>query len=190
MKDYYKILEVDFDADDEDIKRAYRRIALKYHPDKNSSDKATQKFIEATEAYEILIDTSRREEYDSFYKAGSQDSEMSQNDKANYKQKEKDWSKYGKAKAQEYAAMKYAKFAKRAFQEVKIGFSYIPNLIAIIIVGMILIGTAIALPNAFEAGRFYGFLLLLVVSSIAYLEYTLFDVLISDYKEDRNVQFD
>lgn len=190
MKDYYKILGVDFDADDEDIKRAYRKIALKYHPDKNSSDDATEKFIKATEAYEVLIDPKRREEYDSFYEAGSHDPKMSQSERNNYKEKEKDWSKYGREKAKEYASMQYVKFTKRAFQEVKIGFSYIPNLIAIIIVGMILIGTAMSLPYVFEAGSFYGFFLLLLLSSMAYLEYSLFNVLISDYKEDRNIQFD
>jgi len=54
VKDYYKILEIDFSADILTIKKAYRRLALKYHPDRNKSPDAAKKFIEITEAFEVL----------------------------------------------------------------------------------------------------------------------------------------
>jgi curved DNA-binding protein len=63
-KDYYKILGVDRNADDKDIKRAYRQLALKYHPDKNPGDKqAEERFKEINEAYEVLGDPEKRRKY-------------------------------------------------------------------------------------------------------------------------------
>ncbi len=64
-KDYYKILGVDRNASLEEIKRAYRRLALKYHPDRNPGDKAAEeKFKEINEAYQVLSDPEKRARYD------------------------------------------------------------------------------------------------------------------------------
>ncbi len=66
-KDYYEILGVDRSADTQEIKKAYRKMALKYHPDKNPGDKdAEEKFKEASEAYEVLADEQKRTMYDRF----------------------------------------------------------------------------------------------------------------------------
>lgn len=65
FKDYYKILEVDKNATQDDIKKSYRRLAKKYHPDKNPGDKsAEEKFKEITEANEVLSDPEKRKKYD------------------------------------------------------------------------------------------------------------------------------
>ena len=65
MKDFYKILGIDYDADNDEIKKSYRKLAVKYHPDKNPGDKvAEKKFMEATDAYEVLKDSSKRKSYD------------------------------------------------------------------------------------------------------------------------------
>lgn len=70
-RDYYEVLGVDRDADATAIKKAYRRIAMKYHPDRNSDDpQAEDKFKEASEAYEILADAEKREAYDRFGHSG------------------------------------------------------------------------------------------------------------------------
>ncbi|WP_297056636.1 J domain-containing protein [Thermosulfurimonas sp.] len=66
-KDYYKILGVPRDASQEEIKRAYRRLALKYHPDRNRGNKeAEEKFKEINEAYAVLSDPEKRRQYDLF----------------------------------------------------------------------------------------------------------------------------
>jgi len=66
-RDYYEVLGVDRDASDNEIKKAYRKLAVKYHPDRNKEDPdAAERFREATEAYEVLKDTQRRAQYDRF----------------------------------------------------------------------------------------------------------------------------
>lgn len=66
-RDYYEILEVSKTASEDDLKKAYRKLAMKNHPDKNPGNKqAEEKFKEATEAYEVLKDPKRRSQYDQF----------------------------------------------------------------------------------------------------------------------------
>ena len=66
-RDYYKILGVNRAATQEEIKKAYRKLAMKYHPDKNPDNKdAENKFKEAAEAYEVLSDSEKREQYNQF----------------------------------------------------------------------------------------------------------------------------
>src|SRR5437773_2075488 len=66
-RDYYEVLAVDRSAGEEDIKKAYRKLALKYHPDKNPGDKAAEEaFKEIGEAYEALSDPQKRAAYDQY----------------------------------------------------------------------------------------------------------------------------
>jgi len=67
-RDYYEVLGVSKDASADEIKKAFRRLAIKYHPDKEGGDEA--KFKEVNEAYEVLKDTSKRQRYDQFGHAG------------------------------------------------------------------------------------------------------------------------
>jgi len=70
-RDYYEVLGVNRDASDQDIRKAYRRLAMKYHPDRNPDDaKAEDQFKEAKEAYEILSDAEKRAAYDQYGHAG------------------------------------------------------------------------------------------------------------------------
>ncbi len=70
-RDYYKILGVSKDTDAKEIKKAYRRVAMKYHPDRNPDDpNADDKFKEASEAYEVLSDAEKRAAYNQFGHAG------------------------------------------------------------------------------------------------------------------------
>jgi len=70
-RDYYEVLGIDKSADQDAIKKAYRKLAVKYHPDRNPGDKeAEEKFKEATEAYEVLSDDQKRPIYDQYGFAG------------------------------------------------------------------------------------------------------------------------
>ncbi len=70
-RDYYEVLGVDKGASADEIKKAYRKMAIKYHPDKNPGDKeAEEKFKEAAEAYDVLSDEQKRARYDQFGHAG------------------------------------------------------------------------------------------------------------------------
>ncbi|TKY63503.1 DnaJ-like subfamily B member 1 [Spatholobus suberectus] len=70
--DYYKLLQVDRNASDEDLKRAYRRLAMKWHPDKNPNNKkdAEAKFKQISEAYDVLSDPQKRAVYDQYGEEG------------------------------------------------------------------------------------------------------------------------
>lgn len=65
-RDYYEILGVSKDASAQEIKKAYRKLALKFHPDKNKADDAEDKFKEINQAYEVLSDEQKRKSYDQF----------------------------------------------------------------------------------------------------------------------------
>ncbi|MBC8285153.1 MAG: DnaJ domain-containing protein [Nitrospinae bacterium] len=71
MKDYYAVLEIKKGASDDGIKKAYRKLAMKYHPDRNEGDaKAESKFKDISEAYAVLSDKKKRQEYDQFGSEG------------------------------------------------------------------------------------------------------------------------
>ena len=72
-RDYYEVLETQKGASDEEIKKAYRKLAMKHHPDRNQGDSskvAEEKFKEAKEAYEMLSDAQKRGAYDQYGHAG------------------------------------------------------------------------------------------------------------------------
>lgn len=77
MKDYYQVLDITKNASPEEIKKAYRKQALKYHPDKNPGDKSAEaKFKEVSEAYEVLSDENKKRVYDQYGEEGLKGSGM------------------------------------------------------------------------------------------------------------------
>src|SRR3989339_2067098 len=72
-EDYYKILGIEKNADASEIKKAYRKLAMKYHPDKTKGDKSLEeKFKKISEAYAVLSDPEKRSQYDTYGSAGFQ----------------------------------------------------------------------------------------------------------------------
>ena len=69
-RDYYEVLGVDKNADEKTIKKAYRELAMKYHPDVSEEESAADKFKEISEAYAVLSDDEKRQRYDQFGHAG------------------------------------------------------------------------------------------------------------------------
>ncbi len=188
MKDYYIILQLDFRSDILAVKKAYRRLALKYHPDKNNEPNASQKFIEITEAYEVLRDPEKKKEYDRIYQIcfgskGKSPFELDDKDENIHRQKK--WENFGKEKAKEYSSIPYEEFAKRLLKEISIGSSYIPNVIAIMLVGGSALVMSTMLPKVFEGDILAGLLFLLVILGMGYLAYRLYLVAQADYKEER-----
>lgn len=69
-KDYYKVLGIQKGASEDEIKKAYRKQALRYHPDKNKSPGAEEKFKEIAEAYDVLSDSKKKDIYDRYGEEG------------------------------------------------------------------------------------------------------------------------
>ncbi|MGZ5549811.1 MAG: DnaJ domain-containing protein, partial [Nitrososphaeraceae archaeon] len=69
-RDYYEILEIQKNASKDEIKNTYRKLALKYHPDRNKSPNAEEKFKEISEAYAVLSDDQKRQQYDQLGHSG------------------------------------------------------------------------------------------------------------------------
>lgn len=78
-KDYYKILGIPKTAKDDEVKKAYRKMALRYHPDKNKTIGAEEKFKEVAEAYEVLSDKKKRDIYDKYGEEGLKGNKGKQN---------------------------------------------------------------------------------------------------------------
>lgn len=83
-EDYYKVLGIARDASEDDVKRAYRKMALKYHPDKNSAAHAEEKFKEIGKAYQVLSDQKKRLTYDKYGDDGLSNAEHSRRSASSY----------------------------------------------------------------------------------------------------------
>ena len=191
IKNYYKILEISPNSTLEEIKKAFRKLALQYHPDKNKASNAHEKFIEITEAYEVLKDDEKRKEYDKIYhvffgegqQAGREEEKY---ENRNYEERRKQWEDLGRRMADEYSSIPFEEFARRLLKEVSIGASYIPNLIAILITGGGGIMMLTMLPSlASDVGGGAAIVILLFVAGFIYLTYRLYLVAKADYSEDR-----
>lgn len=171
MKNYYKVLEIDFGADIMTVKKAYRRLAFKYHPDKNKNPNAAEMFIEITEAYEVLKEPVKRREYDSFYKEYFKvKTNFRQSSTENiYKNWQREWEEYGRKKAQEYSAIPFDEFAKRLMKEFSIGANYIPNAIAMITVLIGAIFLIIKMPIILKYGRGIAAFFLILTIGLLYI---------------------
>lgn len=184
MKNYYKILEVDFNTSADEIKKAYRRLALKYHPDRNPNI-SSKFFIEVTEAYEVLFDATKRQTYDNYFKQFLRDDEIATEATGENFQNFNQWQERGETKAREYSEMKFEDFDNLLFKEIKIGLGYLPNIFTIGLVGLMIVGIVSVLPKALGDNPGMGLYFILCLGGLGILVYFLYKVMASDYKEER-----
>ena len=191
MKNYYKILDIEFGSDIGIVKKAYRQLAFKFHPDINKSPDAAQKFIEITEAYEVLRNLNRKLEYDRLFKDYLKSNiEIVQTESLNnFEFKQKEWAENARKKANEYSSLSYQEFTKRLLRELNIGKDYIPNVIAMILVSFLALSFFSFMPDAFAKMGGFGLIILLFPLSLCYLVYRLYLIAKLDYLEDRKRKF-
>ncbi|MCC6252009.1 MAG: DnaJ domain-containing protein [Bacteroidia bacterium] len=158
MKDYYKILGVDRNSDDMEIKKAYRKLAFRYHPDVNKDMVAGTMFKEVNEAYATLGNSIKRRHYDMYYSSID-----GKNVKINDKYKQDKGRKYGTAyrhKNQAYAYQNYRQTAKR--KENQGDFTQLENWMfaSLVVIGVIAIILAVRdlVMNEIDVDSFSGIL--------------------------------
>jgi hypothetical protein len=159
-ENYYRILGLPYDASIDEIKRAYRKLAYLYHPDKNPSPEAKDKFIAVTEAYEFLITNHDR----------IRDSEIA------FRQAMEDWRKYrqdrSRFRANKFAHASYNNFKKSNFYKSTRIFdatmAFYSMIISILVIVMSVRGYIYRLHNPYmdEKPSLLGFVLLLLIGFI------------------------
>lgn len=179
FKDYYQILEIQNSASIAEIKKAYRQLALKYHPDKNKDFNAQEKFVEITEAYEVLKNFEQRNIYDQLYNSKKSSEKATER---NYTERQKQWTYEGRAKAKEYSEMDFDLFIKNIIGEIKV---VAKNSLSIGLVIFCVIG-AIAGFSLMSISPFLGIFTILLWGSLGVL---LFKRTKENYKNDRNKMF-
>jgi curved DNA-binding protein CbpA len=158
IPDYYKILGLPKSASKNEIKKAYRKLALEFHPDHNRNPDAHEKFISINEAYLILFDEEARVKYDAEYdvyfkkekfktKSENEYSEENNEKKRAYNNEKRfddsdldDWSKKAKQQGAEYARMTFDEFSKMLLGIVKETGFQLGNVLLIILGSLITMG--------------------------------------------------
>lgn len=178
MKNYYKILNVNSKSDLGEIKKAYRDLALKFHPDRCKQPGAHERFVEINEAYEILKDETKRKLYNRLWTELNSENKNN-SDKLNEDiLKNKEWANDARQKAEEYSNMKFDDFADKIIEELKVGISYAPNFVFI----AICLGCAVLSFSILQNEPLQGSIMLLAFGIGGYF---LYDRAKKDYIKER-----
>lgn len=156
MKDYYKILGIYKNASLSEVKTSFRKLALKYHPDKNPGRDASMRFYEITEAYEVLKNQDKRKEYDDIYSQIFSTRNIARSD-ASINIKQQKWTEHGKQKAEEYSRMKFSDFIHLAVDSAVFHGGYASRIgcVTFLFTGSGIFGL-VMLPLMFSEGVFDG----------------------------------
>ena len=170
MKNYYEILQISPESDLINIKRAYRKLALKFHPDRNRAIDAAKNFIEIHEAYQVLSNPQNRFKYDAYF--NFKKSQKQTQEKVEIIIFTEESSNIGKEKARKYSQMSYEEYKRTILREIGLKASYFPFVITILMVAIFFIVSFIgSLTSFFQNSYFYGFYgLLLSIGLLAILK--------------------
>ena len=177
MKNYYSILAINNTADLLTIKKTYRKLAIQYHPDKNSSIEASKKFIKITEAFHVLRNMESRKQYDAIFT-----SSLAKTSSPDFTNQKETWKQEGKQKAKEYSSIPIDDFIKRIIDEVQIVARYSVNFLLI----AFCLFAVVTSPTAFSIDPFLGIFCLILYSGLGYL---LFNRTKEAYQKDRKNKF-
>lgn len=154
--DYFKVLSVDKNATTDQIKKAYRKLAFKHHPDVCKDANANEKFIKIQEAYEILVDIELRVKYIYLYDLHYQTQPKTNFQKEYGKTREAEFNKYREAateSAVKKSKEKFSTFRENVGQAIGKGFNIATDIYAVIIGLMIIGGTFVNLSDYLEGNE-------------------------------------
>lgn len=193
MKNYYALLGIDTSATKADVKKNYRLLATKFHPDKNSDPDAPAKFIEITEAYNVLSDKKARARYDLIrwqeLKKERQEKESAQEFRAFVPPSVSLRTRRNKAqqirgKAYQQIHSGFTKTFKLAEESFRIVSRYIVRILGIVLFSVILHSVASGIPNSFEESFSSGILNSVIAFGFGYIIFKLAESIFVDYKKD------
>jgi len=186
MKDYYGLLGVSKSATKKEIKRNYRILATKYHPDKSKDPASASKFIAITEAYDVLSHQKSRDKYDSFVLEKLK-RRMDSEDSYNVVVPPSESTRTRRNKAQQKRSIKYhqeksttQKKLKLLQEGVHIFVRYITRILGVTLLIVIIKSVMSELAASFEKGLLPGLFICLIMAAILY---TIFWILRSAYQE-------
>jgi len=190
MKDYYALLGVERNATKAEIKKNYRLLAVKFHPDKNSHPDAPAKFIAITEAYDTLSNKKSRAQYDLFrWEKLKRQKESAESFTVVPPQYESTRTRRNKAQRKRSNLYHQTNSkSKRSFMLAKEGLyivsRYFLHLLGITLFIVILNSIISQIPGAFEEGLFAGMLLCILVGALGYTIYWIFNNFYMEFKKD------
>lgn len=150
-KDYYSVLNILNNSTKEEIIKAFRELAKKYHPDKNSSPSAPDKFREIFEAYEILKNDEKRKIYDQYWNATF--NRKVANIETDFESEFKEQKEYAGQTAEKYSKMPYEDFIDSALFNIKFVMQKTPTLGGIILVFLVGLSFLFLLPLLIDSNN-------------------------------------
>jgi curved DNA-binding protein CbpA len=181
IPDHYQTLGISMTASKSEIQRAFRKLALKLHPDKNDNLDAKEKFIEINEAYLLLSDTEAREKYNKAYRAYEKGSLHKHDMNYTYSSKEEPkfedeelnkWTKNARRQAEAFSSMNFPDFSKIILGMVKETGFQLGNSLLIMLGAFLSMGSCgnilLGLTSEGSSGNLLSSIILLIIGLIVY----------------------
>ncbi len=185
---YYEALEITIDSTQEDIKRAYKKMALRYHPDRNKDADAHEKFIGITEAYQVLKDNEKRFHYDTLYRRYFVYQEPKNEKRFEGEDKFQSWRKEGEQAARHYSTMSYEDFIIYV-DKVKLDINYFSKIgLSYIVMGFVIVCMIVSL-SLVSVEPVGGLFVIVMLGVGAYGMKNKINLLQKQYQSEKNNRF-